>query len=210
MASRIIHLAIAKEISAVHPTKDGERFRLGSVLPDASPSKASHFNKYIENNTRKTHDLTAFRQRYGEKIQSDELYLGYYLHLLEDVLFRHYMFEVIGFDPRPEGNIARLHQDYQLTNRYVAERYGLKGGLSLPENLAEEPLLQEYAFEVEDFLREMEGDFANQPSGKTVFFTEEMAQRYIELAVKACLQELDALQGKAAHFDEDRYSWKRG
>ena len=64
MASRIVHLAIANEIIKAHPLPEPERFLFGSLLPDAHPDKSAHYNKYLRNGQRKTHDLTGFRRRF--------------------------------------------------------------------------------------------------------------------------------------------------
>lgn len=45
------------------------------------------FLKLICSGTKKTYDLTAFRSRFGRKVMTDDLYLGYYLHLVQDLLF---------------------------------------------------------------------------------------------------------------------------
>lgn len=211
MASRMIHLAIAKDILHTyhHIPIDPNRFYLGSILPDASISKNSHFNKYIQNGTRKTHDLTGFRQKYLPKILSDDLYMGYYLHLLEDVLFRHFMFEIIQFDPRPAGNIDQLHRDYELINRYVIERYNLSYIPTIPSDLYQEPLLLDHPYDLDTFVDELIRDFKEEPQGETVFFKKEHVVQYIKMATPKCLEELKAFQNDSPHFDENRYSWQR-
>ena len=209
MASRTIHLAIAKNISHTYHHINLNRFYLGSILPDACISKNSHFNKYILNGIRKTHDLTGFRQKYLLKILSDDLYMGYYLHLLEDVLFRYFMFEIIQFDPSPNGNIDQLHRDYDLINRYVIERYDLSYIPTIPSNLHQEPLLLDQQYDLTAFIEELKRDFKEDPQGETVFFKKEHVIQYIEMAVPKCLEELRAFNKDTSHFDEDKYSWTR-
>ena len=209
MASRIIHLAIASELNKVHPMQDPDRFFFGTLLPDACADKLAHYKKLLADGERKTHDLTAFRNAYGDRLQTDTLYLGYYLHLLQDVLYRYEMFEVVCFDPRPPENIPRLHLDYELTNRYVIDRYRLTNQIKPPQGVEAEPLWRAWQFTPEPFLKELERDFVARPRGQTRFFTEEQADALIRRSVTLCLRELDALRTGAGYFDEDRFAWKR-
>ena len=209
MASRIIHLAIAHEIIRAHPLPEPERFFLGSILPDACPDKQAHYKKLLDGGARKTHNLTGFRVAWGERLRTDTLYLGYYLHLLQDVLYRYEMFEVIDFDPRPAENIPRLHLDYQRTNRYVIDKYGLTNQIRVPTGLEAEPLWREWNFVLDPFLEELAQDYIASPKGKTKFFTEALADSLISRSVRACLQELEALDRGAGYFDEDSFSWKK-
>ena len=209
MASRIVHLAIAGELIQARPLPESERFLFGSLLPDAHPDKSAHYGKYLRNGQRKTHDLTGFRRRFGDRLKRDPLYQGYYLHLLQDILFRHELYTAIGFDPRSAGNIARLHLDYELTNRYVIETYGLTNRVCIPQGLEAEPLWKDWSFDAEAFLGELAQDFAAAPRGQTHFFTKAQADALIRRAVPICLQELEALNSGAGYFNEDCFAWER-
>ena len=209
MASRIIHLAIAKLIADTKPELNTDRFFLGSILPDACRDRSAHYSIYVAERKKKTYDLTFFRKHYGELMLRDALYLGYYLHLLQDILFRRTMYEELQFDPIPDGNVARLHRDYQLTNRFVIQRFGLKPLQVVPDDLSEKPLWLAHSFALEEFLEEMRHDYLDCPQGHTVFFTEETALQYIERSFEACRKELEALNSGTGYFDELQYAWKR-
>ena len=209
MASRIVHLAIANEINKLHPIPEPERFFLGSILPDACPDKQAHYNKLLANGAKMTNDLSGFRRKYGSRLQNDPLYLGYYLHLLQDILFRNEIYGVVGFDPRPAGNVAQLHLDYRLTNRSVIDKYGLTNQVRVPAGLEAEPLWQEWQFAPVPFLEELAQDFRDTPQGTPKYFTEAVADRLIHRSVELCLQELEALRTGAGFFDEDRFCWER-
>lgn len=207
MSSRIVHLAIAGEINKIHPLPEPERFSLGSILPDACPDKKAHYRKLLAEGTRRTLDLSGFRGLYGDRLLSDSLYLGYYLHLLQDILFRNEIYEVVGFDPRPAGNIPQLHLDYRLTNRYVINKYGLTNRVRVPAGLEAEPLWKEWQFALTPFLEELARDFRDTPRGTPKYFTEAVADRLIHRSVRLCLQELEALRNETGFFDEERSSW---
>lgn len=208
MSSRIVHLAIAGEINKIHPLPEPERFYLGSILPDACPDKKAHYRKLLAEGTRRTLDLSGFRGLYGDRLLSDSLYLGYYLHLLQDILFRNEIYEVVGFDPRPAGNIPQLHLDYRLTNRSVINKYGLTNQVRVPVGLEAEPLWKEWQFALTPFLEELARDFRDTPRGMPKYFTEAVADRLIHRSVRLCLQELEALREETGFFDEERSAWR--
>ena len=41
--------------------------------------------------------------------EQDALYFGYYLHLIQDLIFRRLMYEDYHWNPVPDGNVLRLH-----------------------------------------------------------------------------------------------------
>ncbi|MBR6872330.1 MAG: hypothetical protein IKN17_02350 [Ruminococcus sp.] len=207
MASRMIHLAIASRVAREYEPADRERFFFGSVLPDSGQDKAGHFFKFIKNGTRKTYDLAGFRQRYPQ-YRRDPLYLGYYFHLIEDIVHRNYMYGDIGIDPRPEGFVIQLHRDYTLINPAIIQKYELKP-LSVPEDIDSEPIVRDHGLRPHQFAEEMRGDFLTQDTGKPLIFTEQNAFELIEKAAAVCLEELRAIAGEGEHFDEDAHSWFR-
>ena len=87
MASSLMHYAITDKILQLFPMHDGARLRFGAVLPDASVNKRkTHFRIYNEKLGIRLYDLESYRAQFGERMQKDDLYLGYYLHLIEDAL----------------------------------------------------------------------------------------------------------------------------
>ena len=129
--------------------------------------------------------------------------------MLQDILFRNEIYGVVGFDPRPAGNVAQLHLDYRLTNRCVIDKYGLTNQVRVPAGLEAEPLWQEWQFALAPFLEELAQDFRDRPQGTPKYFTEAVAERLIHRSMALCLQELEALHTGAGFFDEDRFCWER-
>ena len=197
-----MHLAITKSVAAHAAVgSDKARLLLGSILPDAL-GKASHRRRGLSGGAKRTYDLTGFRAEYGELLRRDPLYKGFYLHLLQDLLFRRYVYGEHGWNPRPEGNLARLHNDYALLNRPIAARYHLSVDMVEICDIAGEPLLRGYEFDPEQLSRELRADFERVPEGNTFFFSEEMACEYIEAAVRTSARELDAIAAGAGFTDE--------
>lgn len=89
MASSIIHYAIACELIKRRHFKSPDRLKLGSILADAGYNGNSHMKIAVAGGHKKTYDLDGYRNTYGESMKQDDLYLGYYLHLIQDIIYRH-------------------------------------------------------------------------------------------------------------------------
>ena len=222
MASRIMHLAVADALADANGFLIGkekrDRFLFGSLLPDASETKASHFPKYIpeKDGTEiwKTFDLTAFREQYGEDMKTDPLYLGYYLHLLQDILFRKIMYGETDYDPHVPGNIPLLYEDYRTVGGWIIRTRKLTLP-DIPEGLGkEDKLLGRFPFRLQAFEEELKKDFLGyepDPGGeeRTHFLHREIAERFIDGSVELCQAEIRWLSGvgKDRAPDEHAFRW---
>lgn len=211
MASRIIHLAITGELIKQYEFKDLARLRFGTILPDAACNKEeyqlSHFKMKIGDKSERSYNLSEFRTKFSEKMKTDDLYLGYYLHLIQDLLYRNFVYERYHWDPKPEGNMERLYSDYRQLNRYVIDKYGLHCDVNIPEEFETEIIHQVAAFEPGSFLVEYKKDFEPLAPAERFFFTDAMVDKYIGWAVEYCKKELEALKAGAHYFDELKWSW---
>ena len=228
MASRIIHLAITNELIKKYHFKNVARLKFGTVLPDAYATgkfigdctdksteitiAGSHFKISVCGNNKRTYDFTRFRTMFLDLMKKDDLYLGYYLHLIQDILFRHFVYDEYHWNPTVPGNVERLHRDYAITNYYIIQKYGVRDDVEVPDNFEKEPICDVYPFEPYRFLREMKEDFktvAEKDWEEDIFFfTREMADEYIQRAVLFCMEELRALKNGEDGIDEYEYAWK--
>lgn len=212
MASRIIHLAITNELIKKYSFKNPARLKLGSVLPDAcAPGRTtedSHLKIKLCGATKKTYDLTRYRTQFGQKMREDDLYLGYYLHLIQDILFRYFMYEMHHWDSKAPGNVDRLHNDYALINTYVIRQYYLTDDIMVPADFEQEPIYEIYPFDTRNFVAEMKNDFLPYCQGELFFFTEELADAFIHMAIDACVRELETFWADKAGLDEYPWAWK--
>lgn len=214
MASRIIHYAITKYIAEIIEIKDINRLYLGSILPDAynptsTTTQNSHYKETICNGALKTYNLTKFRDYFLNKMKEDDLYLGYYLHLIQDIIYRQFVYDDYKWNPKIIGNVSKLHNDYRLINTYVIKKYELKNSIDIPKNFLEEEIFSIYPFGIEQLLHDLEEDFNTYSKGDIFFFTEKMADEYIKRASDICLQEVAAIKSGGALLDEMQYAWLR-
>ena len=199
MAQRTIHYVLGELLLRECPARDRKRFLLGSILPDAYSAqeerKLAHFTD------RSTpgimyFDFDAFRRRFGDRMAADDLYLGYYMHLVEDNFYRVFFRERVGvnIDAQKPEQIKRLHLDYTLLNAYITERYGIRNEVERPPDFESEPLNEIAHFDLDRFLREFAGDFTRQAEGDTRYLTEPMLDEFLARCLPQVLRELRTVQ----------------
>lgn len=188
MASSIMHMAVTRLTAEKLNIKDSDRLLTGSVLPDFYPDKSanSHMKLRICGGEWMTYDLTGFKKAYGNRMAEDDLYLGYYLHLVQDLVYRDFVYNKHHWNPHIPGNVERLHNDYRLLNSYIIEKYGLQNKIVHPA---------------------LEADFNSRAQGRIFFFTKEMADDYIQSACGICKKELDAFFCGQKYIDEYEWAW---
>lgn len=210
MASRIIHLAITNELISKCEFNDIERLRLGAIIPDGVSNRdeysLSHFKLKI-NDDERTYDLTKFRNLFKDKMMTDDLYLGYYLHLIEDLIFRNFVYDKYKWDPRPEGNVERLYEDYRQINSYLINKYSMQSDILVPSGFEKEEINKVAVFDVHKFIEEYKKDFEAVTYKDRFFFTDNMAEEFISQAADLCKKELDALKNGKEFFNEYEWSW---
>ncbi|MBP5230933.1 MAG: hypothetical protein ILO68_04315 [Clostridia bacterium] len=223
MASRLMHLAVAQELirgdDRFSGTADKTRFLFGSLLPDASTTKASHFPIYAacgpSGERKKTFDLAGFRAFYSVQIRNDPLYLGYYLHLVQEVLFRKLMYPEKDYSPHGPENVSRLYEDYRTIGDWLIRTYGLSAP-SMPEGLESEGgLLGLFPFRLSEFRKELERDFLwKETPGqtKTQFLHVEMVSQFVRESVSVCGAEVRRCFEEAdkQQSNENLFWWNAG
>ena len=137
----------------------------------------------------------------------DPLYLGYYLHLVQDLVYHYSINEIYNFSAKIKGNVEKLHNDYRLINRYVIDRYKLKNSVRLPENFESERLHEEFFLDTGTLYSDLAEDFASCGEGKTAFFTKKMADDFVAQSVGLCIDEISALKNGRSSFDGNEYIW---
>lgn len=208
MASSMIHLAITTELIRQHEFKDVDRLRLGSILPDAAKRGNGHLKVSVCGNNKKTYDLERFKSMFGEFMKTDDLYLGYYLHLIQDLVYRHFVYDEYHWNPFIPGNVDRLHKDYRICNYYIAAKYGVDQNIKIPEFLDQERIHELADFDTDSFAQSVREQFV-QVDGDVFFFTKEMAEEYIEKAVAVCIQELNAFEQGGTTVDAYKQAWRQ-
>lgn len=206
-------MAVTKIIAEKWKIKDKNRLLLGAVLPDVyregDSSHNSHMKMRIRGGGRVTYDLTGFKEGYGKLMAEDSLYLGYYLHLVQDLVFRDFVYNEHHWNPAAAGNIERLHNDYRLINSYIIKKYGLRNELAIPSDFEKEPINALYPFGFHCLCDDLKSDFSAPSPGDIFFFTKEMADSFIRRACDICGKELQAWIEGNRYVDAYDWAWKK-
>ena len=208
MASSIIHYAITCEIIKKRKFENPDRLKLGAVLPDAGCDyDSSHMKITVAGGQKKTYDFEGYRKLFGDLMKTDDLYLGYYLHLVQDVVYRHFVYDKYHWNPMIPGNIDRLHRDYEIGNAYVIQKYQLRNELVIPSDFEKEALNRLCTFELKDLRESIDSYFLPVEDGDIFFFTREMTDEYIAEAVEDCMRELEDLENGKEGINGYDFAW---
>lgn len=211
MASRILHYALATNVQQACNIRDFDRFLLGELLPDAHRENLgtaqSHLKITLDGSRKKTYDLRRFRETFARELQADDLYRGYYLHLVQDIHFRDFVYRRHRWNPHIPGNVARLHRDYRMLNPWAIREFHLENHLVLPEAFAREPLNRLYPFDLQTLAQDFRNDFLPEAEEDFFFFTPDKASDYVTLATKASILELQALEEGRWITDMEEMAW---
>ena len=157
---------------------------------------------------RRAYDLEGFRGQFGEQMGQDGLYLGYYLHLIQDTFYRKFIYGEHHWDSRNPENVKKLHRDYEITNCHVAQKYGLSPGNLQVIDLTGEPITELADFDVPGLVEEVSEQFAPVVETDIFFFSKEMAEELVERSIVFCLDELRRLKTGKAGLNSMDWSWK--
>ena len=213
MAQRTIHYLLGEELIGLG-VRDVDRFRVGNLLPDAIEDlifrNLTHYqtDTQIGGETKRLSDFERFRREFAPLVETDGLYLGYYMHLIEDACYRRF-WKKIGFADRQmtREKVAVLHNDYHLLNRYIVSRYGIRNEIVFPENFEREPVNRIYPFLLRDFLDEMRGDFTENPQGTTHYLTETLLEEFLTDARDTCREALRRILSGGEPMDARTLTW---
>lgn len=207
MASSVIHYAIVNEIIRIHSFKNPNRFLLGAVLPDYGCQGNSHLKISVAGGNKRTYDLDKFREMFGERMKTDELYLGYYLHLVQDLLFRHFLYDKYHWDATIPGNVAKLNRDYSIGNAYVVKKYRLVKKPTILLDSENEAICRIGSFDLQKLWESMEEYLNSDEDGEIFFFTKEMTDEFITEATEFCKKEIDKLAAGKECADAYTLAW---
>lgn len=213
MASSIVHLAITGEVVKKLSFHDTGRLKFGAVVVDAgeggNQAGKSHLKVNVLEGKKKTYDFDRYRELFGERMLTDDLYMGYYLHLVQDSLYRHYVYDRYHWNPTVPGSVERLHKDYQIVNRYIIHKYALTNDISVPAGFQDEAINRICSFDTEGLLRDLYTYFLPVEEEPVCFFTKEMSDEFIGEAVEFCVEEVQKLRNGEQGIDMLLYAWNR-
>ena len=210
MAQRAIHYLFGTILSKHIEVKDKKRFLIGHVIPD-SIEKSERHKAHFEAPTKKHtyYDFELFREKYQDSMLQDDLYLGYYMHLVEDNFYRELIYKDRFGKAFSMEEVEILHQDYNILNSYIVGKYQLENVIGKSFELDGEVMCEIGTFKVNEFLEEMSNDFIVKTEGTTVILTEELVDEFVEKYVPLAIKEVQAVTRGEAALKASDYAWER-
>ncbi|MBQ4165674.1 MAG: hypothetical protein IJD85_05060 [Oscillospiraceae bacterium] len=212
MAQRLVHYLFGEMLSQQAEIKDKSRFLLGSVMPDAYTDvrdrNKTHFKRRLTSGMM-YFDFDSFKAQFHSEMLCDELYLGYYMHLVEDAFYRTFIHGNGYKMPNGSDEIARLHNDYHILNAYIVKKYNITNILNTPVNIGCEPIQKIADFRLSGFVDDMSNDFTEQTSGNTCFVTESMLDRFIAEYSDRCITELQSVLRGETYLAAEQLAYSR-
>lgn len=205
---------MGKELLRLIEAQNMERFLIGMLLPDAvisgdKKTAGTHYDRMTDG-SHKVMDFFRFFVEYKENILTDSLYLGYYLHLIEDCIFRRYIYYDLGLlEMRGKiGFLPQLYKDYHSVNGYLVKKYKITSLPVAPHDIDKEDINRIYPFETDIFLRDMKDDMNDIYRNNEKYFTARNADEVIRQCVEICSAEIAALD-RGEHFTSpEEYIWE--
>ena len=210
MAQRTIHYLFGELIANQIEFTDKKRFLLGSILPDAVEAcdkDKSHFK--VKTDTLVYIDYEAYKDQYFSLMQRDDLYWGYYMHLVEDAFYRSFIYQDRFTMPRTREEVTLLHNDYHILNSYVVNQYKIHNILETGIVLEHEPIGGIESFLVDESLKRLSDEFREETEGTTVFLTERMLDEFIETYIPLAIEEIKSLKNGTSILRVSDYAWPR-
>lgn len=210
MAQRLIHYLFGEIFAKYIEFKDKKRFLLGSVLPDAYTNRndrdRTHYT--VKADSQVYFDFGLFKEQHCDFILNDDLYLGYYMHLMEDNFYRQFVYNQRFTMPRTQDEVAILHEDYHILNSYIVGKYHLQNELDCCLDLSQESVMHIADFNVNEFLREMSSDFTENREGNAHFLTADMLEEFIDKYIPIGLKELHNIENKTFVLQAVDFAWE--
>lgn len=213
MAQRTIHMLLALMVSQRTKIKDPARFFLGNLLPDSfslpENRKKAHFIKHIESENTVYFDFHAFFEKYKRDIAKDDLYLGYYAHLVTDAFYRYFIYYEKDFMSRvSRADLTIMHEDYNVLNAYINEKYNLPADIKVPEDFRLEKINDITEFRTEEFIEEYRNDLRTPAGGRTRLLTESMLDEFVDSYLYGLINELECAMAGETVLDPKNYKWE--
>ena len=213
MAQRTIHMLFGTLLLEKLAPVDENRFLIGSMLPDAyinpAERKVAHYIKYIADENRLYFDFEDFFHRFKNKIISNDLYLGYYAHLVEDAFYRYFLYYEKHFMEKIKSyELTILHNDYHILNSYIAKKYNLPSYLETPKEFKDELINGITEFDIEKIIDDYKNDIVEVSDEKTVLLTEDMLEEFVAEYIEVLADELLSIRNGHSRLNVLDYRWE--
>jgi len=213
LASKVLHYLIAEEIIRKIQIKDDNRFLIGSLAPDMSSHddgtyNTSHYWDYIYKKQLKGINWGKFETHYFQEMRTDDLYLGYYCHLIMDAIWFCLMADrYVRKKPKSERNsyYQKSYNDYRKLNSILRDRYNLTYRIIEIRCIGIEEIKEQ---KLSSLLTELRMELSSEEEydiSELEIYPFNSILEFINESVETCINEIAAFNGKASHIKPERY-----
>lgn len=213
LASKVLHYLIAEELIRKIQIKDENRFLIGSLAPDLSSHddgsyNTSHYWDYIYEKQLKGINWSKFETQYYEQMKVDDLYLGYYCHLIMDAIWFCLMADrYVRKIPKSERNIyyKKGYNDYRKLNSILRDRYSLVYRIIEIRDIGIEEVKEQ---KLSSLLKELRMELSSEERfdiSDLDIYPFDSVLEFIDASIKTCINEIAAFNGKGSHIKPGKY-----
>lgn len=213
MAQRTVHMLFAVLAADRVSVNDKNRFFIGSLLPDAyqdpAERKKAHFIRYLPDENSLYFDFHAYLDLFHDRVIRDDLYLGYYAHLVGDAFYRYYLYYEKKLMARLQAcQLDVLHDDYRILNAFIARNYDMPVSFTVPEDFDREQIHTVTRFDIAETVRAYQDDLTVTADGHTVYLTEDMLREFADRYSGPLAAELNSVRSGGSLLDPLAYRWE--
>ena len=213
MPSRMIHYLVAEQVAKEVQVKDRNRFKIGSLCPDMSirqdGSKSRTHYAEVAGDV-KGMNWRRFVNTYGEKMKTDDLYLGVLCHLITDGVWFHDIMEpCIRSKYASKEERQRMYQhgysDFHRLNYILREEFGLYYELSEDRKIELDGVHPEL---YDDVIGALYGDFYEESAAtkeELTVYPYDMTVACIKKCVEECVSAILAINEGEEPEAPERY-----
>jgi hypothetical protein len=213
MAQRMVHYLFGVLLAETMEPADRGRFLLGSLLPDAYLTKPereiTHYTGYDAALDMKWYDFGRFYRCFSQEVRTDPLYLGYYLHIVEDDLHRQILHGGEIRVPRNDREVELLYRDYHILNRRLRLQYDLRDELILPPEFASLPINRQTPLDAAGMIEALRADLADETEGPLTMLPEGLTEAFISDSLSVLRREMRAVLQTGPGLNARDIMWKR-
>lgn len=212
MASRIMHYVIADLLSKKIDIKDYNRFVFGALLPDMSSHEdgsyvIAHMGGSNEAKGIKGIDWSKFYNKYQSNMLEDDLYLGYYVHLIVDAYWlKHIQNKFVRKHSKEVKHVLRKkgYREMQSYNSLLVDKFNLVNKIEVIRNMRIDEINEAY---IDLFMRAFGEDFVDEKNGDVLFevYPYEDVMLFIQNACEKCICEINAARSKHGMGNSEDY-----
>lgn len=192
--------------------KDKNRFFIGSILTDSyinpKDRNKAHFQEKLQDEDGRYIDFKGFYERFRDKVMDDDLYLGYYAHLVEDACYRRFLYIEKDYMVKLRSyEVSVLHKDYAILNSYISREYDIPTELAVPQGFETEKINEIAAFGVEQMIQDYKQDISERIDEEPVLLTEKWLEEFVAEYKDIIEAELCSVRNGGSTLDVLDYKW---